>query len=156
MTGTLIEGSDGTPFFDSSTSGTPGMSQGPSVAVTALVSILNALENILLQQQIQSGVNALKPTLDASNSSWADNNPSGQCYDAASVGCIIIIAIWKMDMPVGMAPTYGFVGVYPGSNGLDYQSALTATLQQGMVVPSGANVGPNTSTLQFMYVWYTG
>lgn len=155
MTGTLVENSDGTPFFDPSTSGSPGMNtEGPSAAIGAAVSLINALENIALQSQIQSGVSALKPALNSSILSWADTNPSGQCYDPSSVGCIIEIVIWKMAMPVGMAPTYGFVGVYQGSNGLDYQSALKATQSQGSLVPSGAAVGGNNSTLQFMYTWY--
>jgi hypothetical protein len=149
MTGTLVETSDGTPFFPPNT--TPaGVSQGPSAAITGIMSILTALNSQSVQWAVQSGISDLKPTLDSSISSWADNNTTGKCYDPASVGCIIEVATYSESGPIGTPATYGYIGVYEGSCGLDFQTALNDTVSSGGVYPSP----PDGGTLTLMYLWY--
>jgi hypothetical protein len=74
VTGTLIETLDGTPFFDPNT-GPAGVSRRSAAGLSSPVAVLNRLGNILLQSQIQSSFNDLKPTHASSIASWADNNP---------------------------------------------------------------------------------
>ena len=149
MTGTLIETSDGTPFFVPNAS-PAGVSQGPSAAVSGIMSILSALNSQSVQWAIQSGISDLKPTLDSTISSWANSNTTGKCYDPASVGCIIEVVTYSQSGPVGSPPTYGYVGVYAGECALDFQTALTATLSSGAVYPGV----PDGATLTLMYLWY--
>lgn len=149
MTGTLVETSDGTPFFPPNAS-PAGVTQGPSAAITGIMSILTALNSQSVQWAVQNGISGLKSTLDSAITSWANSNTTGKCYDPASVGCIIEVATYSESGPVGSPATYGYIGVYAGSCGLDFQTALNDTVSTGGVYPSP----PDGGTLILMYLWY--
>lgn len=123
MTAASLIHTDRTPFFDP-TCGTRQATRGGSAAAGAVMTILNALNSQSVRSTVQTEFTALKPTFDSSIASWADNNPTGKRPDPSTVGCIGQAVISKQNGPIGTSPTYGFVGLYAASCGLDCQSAL--------------------------------
>jgi hypothetical protein len=150
LTASTLNNSDGTPYFDPNATAASGVSQGPSAAASALMSILTFLNSQSVSYAIQSGFNALKPTLDSSISSWAADNETGMCYEDSLVGCVVQSVLYRLDGPIGSSPTFSFVGVYACNCGLDYQTALNETLRQGSYLPGG----PDGSTMVCNYLWY--
>jgi ABC-type glucose/galactose transport system permease subunit len=147
---TNLKNADGSSFFDPNDSIAAGTSPGPSAAISAVMSILTFLNTQSVQYAIQSAFIALKPTLDSSISAWAADNETGMCYEDALVGCVVQSVLYQLSGPIGSDATYSFVGVYACNCGLDYQTALTATLRQGSILPAG----PDGSTLVCNYFWY--
>ena len=124
---------------------------GPENAVSAIMSILSGLNSYALQWRVKNEFTNLKPNLDQEITSWADNNPTGVCYDPSNVGVLVHIIVYSQPAPLGMAPTMGFIGMYSGDCALDYKTALINYVNQGVITPSS----PPDATTSWFFWWYT-
>jgi hypothetical protein len=121
--------------------------------IDGIVSALAFLNNYSLQWRVQNEFKGIVPSVESTITSWADSNPSGQCYDPADVGALIHLITWTGSAPLGMKAPAGFVAIFLGDCGMDFQSVFLKYCTPDLI--GGVPSGPSDSSDKWSFFWYT-
>ncbi|MFO1351270.1 MAG: hypothetical protein U1F68_11600 [Gammaproteobacteria bacterium] len=122
-----------------------------NAAQKAVSNLMKMLDDIALENAIDSAFAKLEPNIIAGINGWADNNADGRCYLPSAVGVLIHLIYYQYNAPIGQKGPKRFVDMFIG----DYGTNASEVVVRYMGTPGYYPVGPaNTKTI-WRFMWYT-
>ena len=113
--------------------------------------MLGFMNDWSLQWRVNKEALAILPTAKSTINSWAQNNPSGMCYEPNRVGVLLHVITAIGSAPWGLKAPVSFVAVLLGDAGLDFNTVFATYIRRARIEPSG----PPNSTIRYNFFWYT-